>query len=582
MDTINNPPFLRFDFSINNKNSDPVCFINPVKIISTKYFDNVATCLDEIKCAVNNGYYVAGYMSYEAAYAFTHRMKDFPAVTMPLLWFGVFTQPTDLSKRETEDFSVGNWKLNQSKKEYEKAFQNIQQAIVAGETDQVNYTVQFQAPFSGSSLSYYEQLKHAQQGQYSAYLDLGNEQILSASPELFFHLQNNIITTKPMKGTIHRGKTYEEDIKNAKWLAASYKNQLENNLITKLMVDELKMVTNESSIKIIDQYQIKKYPTVYQMTSTIKGSILPHVSAVDILKTLFPCGSITGVPKDKTMDIIAKLEKNPRNVYCGTIGYIAPNNDAIFNVPIRTVMIDQKSQLARYGAGGGITRQSNVEEEFQETLTKTKVLYEKQKSFSLLETFGLKQGKIIAFEEHIQRIKNSANYFNIPIHIDSIKNQLHILQENNKDGEWRIRLLVNHQGKANFEVKPLPKSKKAVVKLASSPINKNDIFLYHKTTNRTVYEERLKEIDDVFDVLLWNENNEVTEFTIGNIVVERGDELLTPPIQCGLLPGTFREKLLKAGTIKESKITKEDLNHCKNIWLINSVREWVPVKLISE
>ena len=582
MEKLINPPFLRFDFSLDEKNSDPICFSNPVEIISTKKLAEVATCLDEIQNALNNGFYVAGYMSYEAAYAFSYRINEFPSVTMPLLWFGVFTEPAILSKGETKDFSVGEWKLNQSKEEYEDAFHSIQQAIKGGETNQVNYTVQFQAPFSGCSLSYYEQLKRAQKGSYCAYLHLGNEQILSASPELFFRLHNNIITTKPMKGTIHRGKTFEEDIENAKWLASSKKNRLENDLITKLMVDELKTVTDGLSVEITDQYQVEKYPTVYQMTSTIKGRVLPHLTTIGVLKTLFPCGSITGVPKEKTMDIIAKLEKNSRNAYCGTIGYITPNNDAIFNVPIRTVMIDQKNQLARYGAGGGITKHSIAKEEYKEALTKTKVLYHKQKPFHLLETFGLKQGNFIAFEEHIQRIKKSAAYFDIPIHIDSIMKELHILKKNNKHGEWRIRLLVDHQGKAQFEVNSLPKSRKANVKLASSPIDRNNIFLYHKTTNRTAYEKQLKDVDDVFDVLLWNENNEITEFTIGNIVVDLEGELLTPPVQCGLLPGTFREKLLKAGTIKECKITKEDLNYCKNIWLINSVREWVPVELIRE
>lgn len=567
--------YLQFDFSANG----PVAFKDPITIISTWDIDEVEQCLDRIKQLIEKGFYAAGYISYEAAYAFGSQTENAPKISMPLLWFGIYNKTRAPSSLPRAHFSISEWQLTQSRDDYEKVFQKIKEAIERGETEQVNYTVKFEADFSGSALPYYDQLKRAQQGSYSAYLNTGKDEILSASPELFFHAKNDVVTVKPMKGTIHRGKTYEEDLRNLHWLKTSEKNKMENELILSLMRNELKNVATEESIRIVKRYEVEKYPTVYQMTSTIQGTVRQKFSAIDILKNLFPCGSISGVPKQTTMDLIAQLEKNARDVYCGAIGYITPENEAIFNVPIRTVAIDRRVGKASYGAGGAITIDSELGEEYKEVLTKAKILREKREPFELIETFGLINRQYIVFEEHLKRLQHSAAYFDFPIDIDLIKKKLLQYKKEYVEGKWRLRLLVDENGKESWEVYPLEETDSVKASLAKTPIDKLDPFLYHKTTNRKIYNEKLKEIDGASEALLWNGDREITEFTIGNVVVDWKGRLLTPPLECGLLPGTFRERLLQEGVIEEEKIYLDQLNECTFIWLINSVRKWVPVYL---
>ena len=582
MNKLLNNPTLHFDFSSELSGKNSLSFTNPSEIIWTNCFSKVSDCLAHVQKAVDLGFYVAGYMSYEAAYGWENRDHLQRDVTMPLLWFGVFDSPASSINFKEESFYNGDWSFNQTKLEYSHAIKMIQEAIERGETEQINYTAQFQANFTGCAYTLYKQLKNAQQADYCAYLDIGRFKVLSASPELFFHVKNGKVRTKPMKGTIHRGKTWEDDKINRQWLTNSPKNKTENDLITQLMIDELKEITNESSIRVIDQYKIEKYPTVYQMTSTIEADIRHDVSIIDILTTLFPCGSITGTPKQSAIELIAALEKNTREVYCGSIGYITPNKEAVFNVPIRTVIIDEDNHLARYGSGGGITINSRLEEEYQEVLTKSQVLHHHHESFNLLETFGLIHGDFLLFNEHIKRLKLSADYFDFHIDLHNIKNELMNVKHTHHSGKWRVRLVVDPDGSFTIDTQPMNSLVNRNVKLASEPINKDNIFHYHKTTNRKIYEHFSQKNPDVLDVLLWNNNLEITEFTIGNIVVDIEGELFTPPVLCGLLPGTFRDYLLRKGKIKERKILMDDLQKCSSIWLINSVREWVPVQLITE
>lgn len=563
-------PILQFDF-----HEKPLLFTKPKELIIAQHPNEIFHCFEKVERAVQNGYYVAGYISYEVAYAL-YKISNTKTGSMPLIWFGVFEAPLSHSTDDSGSYTVSDWKMKQSKQDYNNAFQRIIDAINRQETEQVNYTVSFEAKFSGNAFPYYSELKRAQNSKYSAFLNIGHHQILSVSPELFFELKNDAITMKPMKGTISRGKTYEEDIRNKQWLAQSEKNKHENKLITNLMYNEIKQITEEETIHVPNKFTIEKYPTVYQMTSTIVGQLLPEITATDVLKALFPCGSISGVPKVETLQLIAELESEPRDVYCGAIGYITPHQEAIFNVPIRTVIIDKNNHIARYGAGGAITNQSVMEDEYEEVLTKTKVLSKKDNDFQLIETFGLYDGEYIVFNEHMNRLKNSASYFDFNLNLEQIKRDLLDLANERKEGRWRVRLLVDRSNHHEMEVKKLDETLNNIIVLAKNPIDKNNLFFYHKTTNRSIYDNHKQE--DVFDVLLWNENEEITEFTIGNIVVEINGELVTPPVTSGLLPGTFREKLLREGKVKERIIYKSDLVNCSKIWLINSVRQWVEVK----
>lgn len=574
-------PFLQFDFKATNEATKPLCFTNPLKVISTDKIADVMRCLEEVEHATANGLYAAGYISYETVGAFYPSVKLRTDNKMPLLWFGIFDQPSHaISEKADASYQIDNWKINLSKQEYEQKFIEIMAAIKAEQFNQINYTVQFEAAFTGDTFRYYQELKQAQQSDFSAYLNIGDFQILSASPELFFKQQAGIITARPMKGTIHRGKSFAEDMTNQRWLRTSDKNKRENKLTTDLMKEELASLVTEDSLHVSKQYEVEKYPTVYQMTSTITGQLNSDLSAIDVMKTLFPCGSISGTPKLAAMEFISTIEKAARDVYCGAIGYITPENEAVFNVPIRTVVVDQKAEKATYGAGGAITEHSNMTEEYAEIHTKSEILHLKHKPFKLLETIGLHHGKFFVYEQHLKRLINSAAYFNFPLQVAVIEAELATYAVCYPVGKWIVRLVVSESGSFTTEINPLLPFSLNQVALAKEPIDKTSVFVYHKTTQRDIYDYFKAQVANVADVLMWNDKQEITEFTIGNIVVELDGNLITPPISSGVLPGTFREKLLDQGEISEQTIYLDDIKNCTKLWLINSVRQWVPVELI--
>lgn len=583
MNEPNKSPFLQFDFHQQTRGAEALCFYHPIHILKATKMCEVKDCLAKAEQASKDGFYVAGYISYEAWQAFLPTKSHERSSNMPLLWFGVFDKahgPNELDM--TEDYHVDQWQMNQSKAAYNQAFHEIMAAIRSKHIAQINYTVTFKTNFSGNAFRFYHDLKAAQQSDFSAYLDTGDHHILSASPEMFYQQKGKQITVRPMKGTIHRGKTFSEDLANKMWLQRSEKNKYENKLTSDLMQDELKSIVHVDSLRVTNPFQVEKYPTVYQMTSTISGDLLPSVTFPKIIEALFPCGSIAGTPKRASMEVITALETNPRGVYCGAIGYLTPDNEAVFNVPIRTVVIDKETKRARYGAGGAITAQSKLEEEYNEILTKTEILHTRQPAFELLETFGLHKGTYLVYENHLKRLKESASYFDFTIDITAIENALADFRKSYPVGKWIVRLVAWKDGRFTTEINPLLPFETQNVRLAKAPIDRNNTLMYHKTTERSMYAVHRNDLNqDVCDALLWNSRHEVTEFTIGNIVVELNGKLVTPPITCGALPGTFRQQLLDEGTIEECVILIDDIKQCKHIWLINSVRKWIPVQMIT-
>lgn len=585
-------PKLLFDFH-NDQNTCKL-FTNPKEVFSTYCFNEVKDLLNKIDQRLKDGYYVAGLISYEAAYALLN-IHSTRTSSFPLVWFGVFSEPNHCEfssmdphlfspKEENSPTSLSlTWEIQETKEKYIRNVKSILNKIDAKEFEQLNYTVPFYTPFNTHSYSYYNQLKQRQEAEYNAFFQLEKWDILSISPELFFHVKDSTITAKPMKGTMERGKSYKEDLQLKQDLQQSRKNRLENDLTTKLMKNELESFATNVTVK--DQYAVATYPTVHQMTSTLTGEIKSDFSPVQILKTLFPAVSITGVPKVKSIQEIATLEQSNRGIYCGAIGYFTPNQEAIFNVAIRTITINKKEQTAFYHAGGAITKDSKPEEEFKEVLTKAHFLHTKPISFQLLETIRLTEGNLFLLENHLSRLKQSAQYFNFSINTTKIEKELNQLQQKYKDGQWRVRLLLNKTGSFSLEINPLLNITSNKVFLAERPIQRDEIFHYHKTTYREIYEnhrKKLQEKEDLFDILLWNEDGEITEFTIGNVVVELDGSYYTPPIKSGLLPGTFRKQLLQDAIIKERIITIDDLRHCDSLWFINSVRKWIQVVLVNQ
>jgi para-aminobenzoate synthetase / 4-amino-4-deoxychorismate lyase len=574
-------PLLSFEFSSSKGEIEPLTFSDPHKVIIAHTIEEVLPSFQMIQDAIDDGYYAAGFLSYESASAFdpAYRVKE--EHSMPLLWFGIFSEPQHMSLSSTGTYSLTKWNSSVSMDEYRESIMSIKQSIENGDTYQTNYTIRLNSQFHGDDIALFQKLKKAQASNYCAYINTGEHSILSASPELFFRLEGDQVTARPMKGTIERGKSFAEDEANASWLYQSEKNRAENVMIVDLLRNDLGILAKPGTVHVPKLFEIEQYPTVHQMTSTIAAKISENIQLVDIFKALFPCGSITGAPKISTIEIISNLEKSPREVYCGAIGYITPNQEAIFNVPIRTVVVDQKTGKATYGVGGGITWDSTAEGEYHEVLAKASLLEEDRPDFQLLESLLLQDGEYFLLEEHLTRLKNSAKYFGISIDVENVQITLHDLAQKNSLGASKIRLLSDKNGELTIESQPITQLKTPLmVTLADEPLDKNNPFLYHKTTNRIIYSHFQKKYSHVFDVLLWNEDGELTEFTNGNIVLEIDGTLWTPPINSGLLAGTYRERLIKEETIHEKVLTITDLRKSKKVWFINSVRKWLEVQVV--
>ncbi|MEK6268520.1 MAG: aminodeoxychorismate synthase component I [Planococcus sp. (in: firmicutes)] len=576
-------PHLMYEFRNDAGEIEPLYFSDPVNIFRTHDLANVANILEKVDQAVNDGFYAAGYVSYEAAPAFRPEMHVQSAGEMPLLWFGIFKEPQKMSlvSQEHQTYQVSDWEMASSVEQYKTGIHQIKTAIEEGHTYQVNYTERLSAKFTGDDLTFYHQLARNQQADYGAYLNLGRFRLLSASPELFFKVQGGKLIAKPMKGTAPRGRTTQEDQEYKKTLLSSEKERAENLMIVDLLRNDMSRLAKKGSVKADPLFTVETYPTVHQLTSTVTADLKDHTTIWDWFHALFPCGSITGAPKISTMKYIATLEQTPREVYCGAIGFITPDKEAIFNVPIRTVIIDQEKGVAHYGVGGGITWDSTAEGEYSELQTKAEVLTAKRPVFKLIESLKLADGNYPLLRYHLARLEDSSGYFHFPGNTEEVKAELTKLAQHYPQGTYKVRLLVDRKGQLEMQAQktaPIEEPVKCV--LATSPVDSKNPFLFHKTTHREVYEQASDELlKEQFSVLLWNEKQQITEFTIGNVVVEKDGRFFTPPVECGLLAGTFRQHLLDQQQIEEKIILKEELKEFDAIWFINGVRGWLAVEL---
>jgi para-aminobenzoate synthetase/4-amino-4-deoxychorismate lyase len=522
-------------------------------------------------------------LSYEAAPAFDPVMKTRETSELPLAWAVVFATPfEDLDSVEDQGYEVGAWKPLVSRADFSESISRIREFIAAGDTYQVNYTFPLVASFKGDAHSWFRDLCRAQGAEYCAYFDLGRFRILSVSPELFFEQEGRTVRTRPMKGTIRRGRWAEEDLLMANQLAASAKDRAENVMIVDLLRNDLGRVAEIGSVNVTRLFELERYETLWQMTSTIEARLRAEVTFPELMARLFPCGSITGAPKIRTMEIIRDLEPFPRGVYTGALGFLRPDGSSVFNVAIRTIVIDTNTGMATFGVGGGITYDSTAEREYEECLVKSSFLTSKPAEFELLETLLLEDGEFYLLGRHLQRMKASAEYFGFSFREKEIQDALARVGGQRRSGKWKVRLVVSRHGETHVETQELDSLDRVLrVALARAPVNINDRFLFHKTTNRKLYEDALASRPDCDDVILWNDLGEVTETTIANLVVSIDGTLYTPPVHAGLLPGTLRAQLLEEGRIFERSIRRADLLTADEIFLVNSVRGWRSAVLVS-
>ncbi len=556
-----------------------LCFEEAVSVLTARRVEEVLETLRAVERRVQTeNLYAAGFISYEAAPAFDPALRTHAADEFPLLCFGLYPAPRPLRLPDSSSAAPmpAAWQPSISSEEYAHAVARIKEAIARGETYQVNFSFRLRAEFGGDPWALFLALVHAQESVYSAYVDTGRYVICSASPELFFRLEGNSITARPMKGTAARGKTLAEDLVQARWLHCSEKNRAENVMIVDMVRNDLGRVAEAGSIQVPTLFEIERYPTLWQMTSTVTAQ--SSASLVEILRALFPSASVTGAPKVRTMDIIADLETTPRHIYTGSIGFLSPQRTAQFNIAIRTLLVDRARHQAEYGTGGGIVWDSTSETEYAECQTKARLLTQVLPEFALLEAilWTPNQGYFL-LPYHLRRLRESAAYFGYPLDLQEVQAKLHTLAASLPPTAHKVRLVLERSGEIFCEATPLtrvPRPSYPRLRLAAQPIDSQDVFLYHKTSHRVVYENAARACANDEEVLLWNERGEITETSADNVVVQIQGRLYTPPVSCGLLAGTFRAWLLEKGIIQERVISIRDLDQCEAIYLINSIRKW--------
>jgi para-aminobenzoate synthetase/4-amino-4-deoxychorismate lyase len=560
-------------------------FENPGKVIVASRSDEIIPALEEIQRLVDRkGWHAAGFVSYEAAPAFDEAYSTHPIGEYPLLLFGLYAKPHRSRNLPSGDgnYKLGAWTPTITQRDYDGAVAQIKNHIARGETYQVNYTFRLRSVFTGDPWGIFVDMLNAQPVGYPAFIDAGRHIICSTSPELFFRLEGQRITCRPMKGTAGRGRTLPEDDSQAEWLRTSEKNRAENVMIVDMIRNDLGRVAETGTVRVPELFNTERYRTLWQMTSTVCAQV--KAPFVDIVSALFPCASITGAPKVSTMRIISALETVPRHLYTGTIGFLSPGRQAQFNVAIRTLLIDRETQQAEYGIGSGVVWDSTSQDEFAETMLKACVLTKCQPQFSLLETMRWTPDEgYFLLEAHLKRLSDSAVFFGYPFDAERIKTHLADAADKLPIFPHRVRLLLDHDGGLKHEVSPLipdSEDKPLRVKLADQPVDSGDVFLFHKTTHREFYERARLNRPDCDDVLLYNKKAELTESTIANVVLKLDNELVTPPASCDLLAGTFRASLLDQGIIKERVIRCEELGQCTKLYLINSVQGWRPAELV--
>ena len=568
-------------------------FQGPLKVISCYNTKMVEPSLNSIEQETKKGLFAAGFVSYEAGFAFEAFYNKDQYYDFPLVGFGIFDQPVIFdhkciefySPEKSDNFKISDIKPSVSEREYIDSIKKIKRYIEQGNTYQVNRTFKLDFAFKGNPFDIYSALRTRQGVAYSAFIKLGNKVILSFSPELFFRKQKDLIQVKPMKGTIGRGRFQAEDACNANILYNCPKNRSENIMILDLLRNDIGKISRPGTVKAKTFFNIEKYESLFQMTSTAEGVIRPGVSTPALFNALFPSGSVTGAPKIRTMQIINEIEKSPRRIYTGGIGFIGPDNSSVFNVAIRTLLLDINAGKGEMGIGSGIVYDSDPKTEYEECMLKARFL-DSQKDFKLIETvlWDPEKGYRL-LDLHRQRLSESASYFSYKFDYHNVSRQLKRVSKSfSHDKRYRVRLLLSKGGGLEISYSEINDSNilKAVV-FSSKQTNSNDRWLYHKTTNRMLYDSEHARYSKLgfFDVIFKNEKGQVTEGAISNIFIKKKKVYYTPPIECGVLNGVYRRHALLAGKlyIREKILYPEDIHKADSIFISNAVKGMVSVQL---
>lgn len=614
-------------------NTISLLFVDPRSRLQCRRGDDSRLFLEQIESAMAAGYYVAGWFSYEFGYLLEDKLQGLldrnGDSSLLLADVGIFKKPysfdhgsgqTDFptlaglnpaqSPSLTGICRVDNIQPSQSRAFYLQAIRAIQQYIQAGDTYQVNYTLKLLFDFAGSPEALYKSLRRNQSVAYGAYLRFGESRLLSFSPELFFRKDADRIMVRPMKGTMTRGRFPAEDQEQARHLQNDNKNRSENVMIVDLLRNDLGRLMHElgdSPVRTASLFDVERYETLLQMTSTVIASVeqdaqpagLAGLSLRQLFQALFPCGSVTGAPKIRTMEIISELEPTRRGVYTGAIGYLAPTGTAVFNVPIRTVTLG--GTQGEMGIGSAIVADSEPEQEWQECLLKGSFLTSSSPAFQLIETLLWEPGTgYWLLAEHLERLQASADYFLFCCDLPALHHRLSQESRLFAAVPMRVRLTLAKDGAVSISSQPclLPAARQLPrqpdlhltdlprVAISAERTDSSVPWYFHKTTQRQLYDRELPRVkaQGLLDCCFLNERAELTEGCISNIILWRKGVYVTPALQSGLLAGIMRAFLLSNAEIslREEILTLADFQNAEALFICNSVRGVVQVSRNEE
>jgi para-aminobenzoate synthetase/4-amino-4-deoxychorismate lyase len=577
-----------------------LAFDGPIERLVARAPAEVPALLARAEEAAARGLWAIGFVGYEASPAFDPALVAHPPAVgpAPLAAFSIFAAPRTLQRLAVEgEAEIGPRAPGIAEPEHAQAVVGIREAIAGGETYQVNFVFPFHGSYSGRPRDLFARLVAPREAPFAALLEGDSWAVVSLSPELFFEREGGRIVMRPMKGTRPRGRFGAEDARLAADLATSEKERAENLMIVDMVRNDLGRVAVAGSVAVESAFAVERYPTVWQMTSTVAAASAARLP--ELFAALFPCASVTGAPKAATMRRIRDLEPAPRGVYCGAVGFVAPGGRARFAVAIRTLELDLRAGTFRYGVGSGVTWDSDAAAEWRECLAKARVLDGPPPEFRLVETMRFRPGRGIALLDlHLERLAASADFFGFQTSGTRTETDTKPFIEREVRAEvlgrcaelplrsHRVRLLLARDRSLEIEVVPFAGERRAwSVAVAREPIPSMEVLVFHKTTNRLLYQRARASVPEgerVDEVLLVNERGELTEGTRTNLFVQMpGGEWLTPPREAGLLAGVFRESLLRSGRVAEATLFPSDLARAHRVRLGNALRGWIPVALDS-
>lgn len=569
----------------------------PLRVQQAHTAAELRKLLMDVQQAASDGLWCVGGLCYEAASALTPHLVTHPA-QQPLAWFGIYAPPDagvglDIASCVTAPGPELLWSNDLHRSAFNAALQTIHDGIAQGHFYQVNYTHQLRghSQLPADPVALFAALQRTQPGGYALSVDMGTQHVLSVSPELFFDWHqpsqgDGHILTRPMKGTAARGATPQQDAQQAHHLRSSLKERAENVMIVDLLRNDLGRIATIGTVQTSQLFTVQALPTVWQMTSDVRACLPQGTGLQEILQALFPCGSITGAPKAAAMQAIAALENSPRGWYCGALGVVRPDGTggvrATFNVPIRTLVLHQDGSLS-CGVGSGITADAYTEGEWREWRYKRAFIERVSMPFQLLETLALEHGILRHLDLHMQRMALAAAHFNYPWQATEVQQALQNLAVQHPQGLWRVRLLLHPDGDLQTQVFACPPAPQRVrLQWASAPlVQAHSEFVRFKTTRRAHYDVWTPQDTSVFDSILWNEDGEITECTRGNIAAFLDGRWITPPLDCGLLPGIGRAMALAQGQVEQATIHLRDAHRVKQWAFINSLRGWISAEVIA-